>query len=263
MHLNRSSRVLGIAAALVACTALAACGGSSVVGPTTANNSALLQQFATAMAQADSSGDYTRANEYLSIMQMLSLGAPVNQVTLTIDGQRMGFSASGGLVVLDDTLGNPTDSAYSFAAWRGANVDTVVLMQYYMSPGIGPNRVSGGTVSASRVFASPLAPGVSASISPVVVFTPTAWVLFTTGASDWQSLPDSATGSFQQTSVGSACTSFTSPVNLNLPPLTCLSEKGTVSFDATVDSASATASGSHGVSLAATGVGGVHIEITP
>lgn len=267
MHLNRSGRMLGIAAALAACTVLAACGGSSVVGPTTANNSALLQKFAASMAQADSNGDYARAGEDMTIMQMLSLGAPVNQVTLTIDGQRMGFSAAAGLVVLNDTLGNPTDSAYSFAAWRGANVDTVVMMEYFMSPGIGPNRVGGGTVSASRVFAPfarPLPSGLSASISPVVIFTPYALVLYTAGTSDWQSPSGSATGSFQQTYVGSTCTSFTSPVNLNLPPgVTCLNDKGTASFDATVDSASVTASGSHTVSFAATSVSGARLAITP
>ena len=259
----RTALLPRLAAVLLACTTAAACSGSGIVAPTTANNATLLQQFATLKAQADSSGNGAQSNEDLFVIQMLSLGAPVNQLTVTLDGTRVGISATAALVVLTDTLGNPVDSAYTFIGWRGASADTMVLMQYAMSAGFLTRRASASGIDLRRVFAPPPAPGISASISPIVL-TPQATSGLLIGQDEWIAYSDSASASFQQTHTGGTCPTFTSPIPLNTPPnVSCEPQRATVSFDATASASGGAATGSHHVSLPASGVSGVRLMLLP
>ena len=268
--LMRRSRSIPVV--LAAVTVLAACSSSSVAGPTTANNLALIARLDSARVQADSSGQVDRAAQIEAIMQVLSVGSPVRQLTITVDGRALGFSSAAALVAILDSTGAPVDSGYVLEAWRGAQADTIVALQYIMSGGLF-RRVGAPGVTLQRIFgaAAPIGTALSplragGSVSAVIAPTPPfALVGYFAGPDLWVANADSASASYQQTSLGGACQSFALPAGVTLAtPASCALHRATVSFAATATpSDTLTTTGTHHVSLSASGVSGVRISFTP
>lgn len=252
---------------------LAGCSSSSVSGPTTVKNAQLILQLDSARVQANSAGDVDRASQIESIMELLSVGSPVGKLTITIDGKALGFSSAAALVAILDSAGAPVDSGYVVAAWRGNPADTVVALQYIMSGGLA-NRVGSPGVSLRRIFTPAAAPtngslslsrvpgGISAQVSPTPPF---ALVGYFAGPSLWIANPDSATASYQLTSLGGTCQSFAVPDSLTFtPPTSCEMHRATVSFTASATpSDTLTTTGTHQLSLAASSISGVRVTFGP
>lgn len=252
---------------------LAGCSSSSVSGPTTARNSQLIAQLDTARMQADSSGEAERASQIEAIMQVLSVGSPVGKLTISIDGKALGFNAAAALLAILDTTGTPIDSGYVVEAWRGPQADTIVALQYIMSGGLF-NRVGSPGVSVRRIFSAAPAPSgtplslsrvqgaVSAQISPTPPF---ALVGYFTGPSLWIANPDSATASYQQTSLGGTCQSFALPSSVpTISIASCQAHRATVSFTAlAAPSDTLTTTGTHQLTMGASTISGVRISFVP
>lgn len=265
--------LLLLAAAAAVPAVLAGCSSSSVSGPTTARNSLLIAQLDTARAQADSNGEGNRAAQIEAIMQVLSVGSPVGKLTISIDGKAMGFNAAAALVALLDTTGTPIDSGYVLEAWRGTQADTIVALQYIMSSGLF-NRAGSPGVSARRIFSPAPAPtgsplalsrvqgAVSAQLSPTPPF---ALVGYFAGPSLWVANADSATASYQLTSLSGTCQTFALPSSVpTLSVASCEAQRATVSFTAlAAPSDTLTTTGTHQLTMGASTISGVRVSFTP
>ncbi|HEY7876899.1 MAG TPA: hypothetical protein VIC55_01665 [Gemmatimonadaceae bacterium] len=115
-----------LALAMVAAL-LAACSSDSVTRPTTTGNIELMARFDSVLV-ALGPDQGARSTQLSALITLLGLGAPVQSVSVSIDGNAATYSAVGGYEVSDDVEGHPSDSVYAVLAWRGDHADTLALV---------------------------------------------------------------------------------------------------------------------------------------
>jgi hypothetical protein len=103
----------------------AACSGSSVTGPTTSRNAELIVHFDSL---APSSPPF-HAFHLADIAALLANGSPVGVARIRLNGATAVYSTVGQYDVTD-LSGAPRDSALVVLAWRGADADTIVLLEF-------------------------------------------------------------------------------------------------------------------------------------
>lgn len=104
----------------------AACSSGSATGPTISRNAQLIERF-DSMAVASTP---FRALEFRLMIELLAEGAPVQHVTIDVNGKAAPYALIAALDV-NDFQDVPLDSDVVLYAWRGRDADTIVLFQYY------------------------------------------------------------------------------------------------------------------------------------
>lgn len=221
MFAPRSGTVRLIASLAVTVAAVAACSSDSVTRPTTTDNVTLIGHFDSVRTELNAPGSI-RDTQLTALITLLGLGAPVQNITLSVDGTSSTYKAVGGYEVSDDIEGHAADSVYALVAWQGDDADSVALFLVFQ------DLVDAALTTSDSSFAS--------------------------GAG--------ATGTVTAAAPNGSCTSYIDhlPPDITIPPgLACLLETATPQADATVSSDGDTPS-SHHLVLPSQAVNGIRIE---
>ena len=126
-----TSRSFAIVGACALAAVIAGCSDSGTGPKPQPQNIELMARFDSVLTGLDPNTQNVRSAQLFSLIAVLSVGAPVQSVDVTVDGTSRTYSAVGVYEVTDDIEGNPSDSAYVLVAWRGDRADSLFTFEVF------------------------------------------------------------------------------------------------------------------------------------
>ena len=140
---SHPARHLAAPALILLATIAAGCGSDTSTGPAPRT---LAVHFDSLWHQALVSSDTLRQYVMFRIAVPLAFGVAPKQVTITVDGTPVHFSAVSYEYIYIDSVGTPFDSVYHFAAWADAEANNSLVTDYLPVHGtFGVAYLNGGT----------------------------------------------------------------------------------------------------------------------